>query len=49
MLTTWYCQYLPAAAAEINQYLLPAGPTAANPPQAAAAGEWNRRTDEWTS
>jgi len=50
MLTTWYCQYLPAAAAaEINQYLLPAGPTAANPPHAAAAGEWNRLTDERTS
>ena len=26
-----------------GRYLLPAGPTAANPPHAAAAGEWNRQ------
>ena len=28
------------AAAAIDRYLLPAGPTAANSPHAAAAGEW---------
>jgi len=28
-----------------NRYLLPAGPTAANPPHAAAAGEWDRQTE----
>jgi len=31
--------------AAIDRYLLPAGPTAANPPHAAAAGEWDRQTD----
>ena len=31
--------------AAIDRYLLPAGPTAANPPHAAAAGTW---TDGWT-
>jgi len=30
MLTTWHCPHSPAAAAAIDQYLLPAGPTAAN-------------------
>jgi len=30
MLFTWHCLYLPTAAAAIDQYLLPARPTAAN-------------------
>jgi len=33
------------AAATIDQYLLPAGPTAANQPHAAAAGKWDRQMD----
>ena len=33
----------------IDRYLLPAGPTAANPPHIAVAGEWNRQTDGQTS
>ena len=46
-LTTWHCPHSPAATAAIDRYLLvlPAGPTAANPPHAAAAGEWDRQTD----
>jgi len=31
--------------AAIDRYRLPAGPTAANLPHAAAAGEWDRLTD----
>ena len=34
-----------AGRAAYDRYLLPAGPTAANPSHAAAAGEWDRRTD----
>ena len=34
----------PAAQQSID-ISLPAGPTAANPPHAAAAGEWDRQTD----
>ena len=34
-----------AGRAAIHQYLLPAGPTAANLPHATAAGEWNRQTE----
>jgi len=34
-----------AAAAAIDRYVLPAGPTVANPPQAAVADEWDRQTD----
>jgi len=35
--------------AAIGRYLLPAGLLlAANPPHAAAAGEWDRQTDRWT-
>ena len=34
-----------AGRAAIDRYLLPAGPTAANLPHAAAAGEWDRQTD----
>ena len=34
------------AATAIDQYLLPAGPTSANPPHAAAAvNTWDRQTD----
>jgi len=33
-----------AGRAAYDRYLLPAGPTAANPSHAAAAGEWDRRT-----
>ena len=44
-LTTWHCSHSLAAAAAIDRYVLPAGPTAANPPYTAAAGEWDRRTD----
>ena len=33
------------APAAIDRYRLPAGPTAANPPHAAAASEWDRQTD----
>jgi len=36
---------LAAGRAAVDQYLLAAGPTAANPPHAAAAGEWDRQTD----
>ena len=35
----------PPLSAAIDQYLLPAGPTAANPPHAAAVGKWDRQTD----
>jgi len=40
-LTTWYCPQSRAArrCCTIDRCLLPAGPTAANPPHAAAAGE----------
>jgi len=31
--------------AAIDRYRLPTGPTAANPPHADAAGEWDRQTD----
>jgi len=31
----------------IDRYLLPAGPTAANPLHAAAVGEWDRQKDSW--
>jgi len=34
-----------AGRAAIHRYLLPAGPTAANPPRAVAAGERDRQTD----
>jgi len=37
-----------AGRAVIDRYLLPAGLTAANPPHAAAAGEWHRRTERGT-
>ena len=33
-----------AGLAAIDRYILPAGITAANPPHAAAAVEWDRRT-----
>ena len=39
---------LPVAAATIDQYLLPTGPTAANLPHAAASDEWYERTDRGT-
>jgi len=35
----------PAVQAAIDRYLLAAGPAAANPPHAVAAGEQNRHTD----
>jgi len=56
-LKTWHCPHMLLRAvlrrgccccvdrASIDRYLLPAGPTAANPPHAAAAGEWDKRTD----
>jgi len=44
-LTTWHCPHSPAAAAAIDRYLLPAGPTAANLQQRRAATGWDRRTD----
>ena len=52
-LTTWHCPHLllravlrrGAGHAAIDRYLLPATPTAANPPHSAAAGEWDRQTD----
>ena len=37
-----------ACRAAIDRYLLPTGPTAANPPYAAAAVKLNRETDEQT-
>ena len=37
-----------AGRAAIDQYLLSAGPTAANPLNAVAAGEWDRQTDGQT-
>jgi len=57
MLKKWHCPHLlwlavlrppcccGAGRAAIDRYLLPAVPTAANPPHAAAAGEWDRQTD----
>jgi len=33
------------AAAAIDRYLLPAAPTAANPPHKVVAGEWDRQPD----
>jgi len=38
-LTLWYCPHLPATAVAIDQYLLPAGPTAANLQQWACCCE----------
>jgi len=38
-----------AGRAAINIYFLPTGPTAANPPHTAAAGEWNKQTDRQTT
>ena len=44
--TCGVCCWAPCSGrAAIDRYLLPTGPTAANPPHAAAAGEWNRQTD----
>ena len=37
-----------AGRAAVSRYLLPAGPTAANPPHAAAADEWYRQADGQT-
>ena len=34
-----------ASRAVVDRYILPAGPTAANPPHAAATGESDRQTD----
>jgi len=40
---------LGASRAAVNRYLLPAGPTAANAPHAAAAVDsWDRQTDRQT-
>ena len=46
-LKTWHCpqSLMRAVRAAIDRYLLPAGPTAANPPHATAEGEWDRQTD----
>ena len=47
-LTTWHCSQLllSAGRAAIDRHLLPTGPTAANPPHAAAAVDrWVRQTD----
>ena len=41
------CVPCPAAAA-VGRYLLPAGPTAANPLQRHAAAGWDRQTDSRT-
>jgi len=38
----------PAGRAAIDRYILPAGPTAANPLHAAAAGELDRYADRQT-
>jgi len=35
-------------AGRVAEYLLPGGHTAANPPQAAAVGEWDRQSDAQT-
>ena len=35
----------PCGRAAIDRHLTPAGPTAANPSHAAAAGKWDRNTD----
>ena len=50
-LTTWHCSQLllSAGRAATDRYLLPAGPTAANPPHAATAVDrWVRQTDRQT-
>jgi len=46
-LITWHCSHLllTAGRAAIDRYLLLAGPTATNPQQRSAVGEWERRTD----
>ena len=48
-LTTWHCSQLllSASRAAIDRYLLAAGPTAANPPQRRAAGEWGDGRTDW--
>ena len=52
---TWQCPHLQLCAAllprgaAIERYLLPAGPTAANPPHVAAAGAWDGWTDRETN
>jgi len=50
-LTTWHCSQLllSAGRAAIDRYIPPAGPTAANPPQDAAAVDgWDRQTNRRT-
>jgi len=49
---TWSCSHLLLCALLLqrrpcsnDRYLLPTGPTAENPPHAAAAGQWDRQTD----
>ena len=42
-LTTWHRPRSPAAAAAIDRYLLPAGPTAANLQQRGSASKWDRQ------
>ena len=48
MLTAWHCPLPHAASAAVSRFLLPASPTAANPPHAAAAGECDRQMDGQT-
>ena len=47
-LTTRHCPLPHAASAAIGRYVLHAGPTAANPPHAAAASKWHRQSDTQT-
>ena len=47
-LTTRHCPLPHAASAAIGRYVLHAGPTAANPPHAAAASKWDRQSDTHT-
>jgi len=40
----WHDLHLPAAAAAIDQYILPVGPKAANLQQWCVADRWDRQT-----
>jgi len=43
--SVWHCRHSPTARRCFDRYLLPVGPTAANPYQRSVAGKWDRQTD----